>query len=126
MKRITKRIIYISILSIIAIGLAYYFNKKSQPYDPNFGKIVDSLNGVYVYYNGSVSNVSGRNKSTDGYNIGLKYQCVEFVKRYYYEFLNHKMPDSYGHAVDFFDLTLHDSTYNSKRDLIQFTNNSIK
>ncbi len=47
------------------------------------GDKVDSLNGVYVYYNSNVGNVSGRNLASDGYNLGLKYQCVEFVKRYY-------------------------------------------
>jgi len=51
-----------------------------------------------VYYNGSVGHVSGRNLVPDGYNPGLKYQCVEFVKRYYYQHLNHKIPDSYRHT----------------------------
>ena len=89
------------------------------------GEKLDSLNGVYVYYNGGVNNVSGRNKAPDGYNLGLKYQCVEFVKRYYYEHLHHKMPDSYGHAVDFFDASLNDGERNAKRNLAQFTNPSI-
>jgi surface antigen len=80
------------------------------------------LKGVYVYYNGGVDNVTDRNTTADGYNLGLKYQCVEFVKRYYCEHLKHKMPDSYGHAKDFFDNTLKDGQKNKKRDLIQFTN----
>ncbi|MFA0963395.1 hypothetical protein AB9P05_16445 [Roseivirga sp. BDSF3-8] len=50
--------------------------------------------------------VSGRNLTPDGYNLGLKYQCGEFMKRYYYLHLNHKMPDSYGHARDFFNPSL--------------------
>lgn len=49
------------------------------------------------------------------YNIGLKYQCVKFVKRYYYEHLNHKMPDSYGHEKDFFDNTIADGQLNKKQ-----------
>lgn len=65
-----------------------------------------------------------RNTTSDGYNLGLKYQCVEFVKRYYYQHYNHKMPDSYGHAKDFFDATVKDGERNTKRDLIQFTNGS--
>ena len=88
------------------------------------GQQIDSLNGVLVYYNGGVDNVSGRNTATDGYNLGLKYQCVEFVKRYYYEHLNHKMPDSYGHAKDFFDNTLADGQKSRKRNLTQYTNPS--
>ncbi len=46
------------------------------------GQEIDQLNGVQVYYNGGVDTVTGRNTTPDGYNLGLKYQCVEFVKRY--------------------------------------------
>lgn len=90
----------------------------------SIGQPIDSLNGVFVYYNGSVGNVEGRNLSSDGYNLGLKYQCVEFVKRYYFQHLNHKMPDSYGHAKDFFDRALKDGQYNKTRGLIQYNNTS--
>lgn len=92
--------------------------------DYTVGQKIDSLNGVYVYYNGRVDHVDGRNTTSDGYNLGLKYQCVEFVKRYYYEYLNHKMPDSYGHAKDFFDKSLKDGQKNKKRGLIQYSNPS--
>jgi hypothetical protein len=86
------------------------------------GQEVDRLNGVVVFYNGGVAHNSGRNLAPDGYNLGIKYQCVEFVKRYYYEHLKHKMPDSYGHAKQFFDPTLADGALNTHRDLLQFTN----
>jgi surface antigen len=88
------------------------------------GQIIDSLNAVYVYYNGDINNVSNRNVTADGYNLGQKYQCVEFVKRYYYEYFNHKMPDSYGNAKDFFDSKLNDGQNNTKRNLIQYKNPS--
>ena len=88
------------------------------------GDKVDSLNGVFVYYNSFVGNVSGRNTTVDGYNLGLKYQCVEFVKRYYYEHLNHKMPNSYGHAKDFYVKGLSDGQLVKDRALNQFTNPS--
>jgi hypothetical protein len=88
------------------------------------GSPVDEFNGVIVYYNGSVGNVSGRNLTEDNYNLGLKYQCVEFVKRYYYEHLNHKMPDSYGHAKDFFEPGLKDGQVNKRRNLLQYSNPS--
>ena len=88
------------------------------------GQEVDNLNGVSVYYNGGVGNVKGRNTTSDGYNLGLKYQCVEYVKRYYYEHLNHKMPDSFGHAKDFFDKGLKDGKTNKQRNLTQYTNPS--
>lgn len=88
------------------------------------GRVIDSYNGVDIYYNGSVRNVSGRNVTKDGYNLGLKYQCVEFVKRFYYEFYSHKMPDSYGHARDFYDGGLSDGAFNRKRGLYQYRNGS--
>jgi len=89
---------------------------------PEQGVAIDSLNGVYVYYNGPISHVAGRNLSADGYNLGLKYQCVEFVKRYYYEYYKHKMPDSYGHAVSFFEADLKDGAFNARRNLFQYQN----
>jgi surface antigen len=89
----------------------------------NIGSKIDSFNGVAVYYNGTkFTNVVGRNITADGYNLGLKYQCVEFVKRYYYEFFNHKMPNASGHAKDFFDKSLPDKAFNIKRGLMQYRN----
>ncbi len=88
------------------------------------GQAIDSLNNVKVYYNGSVGNVTGRNLAKDGYNLGLKYQCVEFVKRYYYEHYKHKMPDSYGDAKDFFNPSLKDGEISTKRNLRQYLNPS--
>jgi hypothetical protein len=96
--------------------------KKSR--ELKVGDTVDSLNGVYVFYNGSVSHVSERHLAKDGYNLGLKYQCVEFVKRYYYEHLKHKMPDSYGHAREFYNSKFKDGEINTKRNLVQFKNGS--
>ncbi|RXJ51537.1 CHAP domain-containing protein [Gelidibacter gilvus] len=88
------------------------------------GDTLDVFNDVYVFYNKSMNNVSGRNLTKDGYNLGLKWQCVEFVKRYYYDYLNHKMPNSYGHAKDFFNPALKDNQKNKDRNLVQFTNGS--
>ncbi len=105
-------------------GVWAFTHTKPQKPSLAVGDKIDELNGVFVYYNGSMRNVSGRNVSADGYNIGLKYQCVEFVKRYYYEHLNHKMPNSYGNAKDFFDKSLKDGQKNRQRNLTQYTNGS--
>lgn len=88
------------------------------------GQQIDEYNGVAIYYNGKVGNINGRALTEDGYNLGLKYQCVEFVKRYYYEALNHKMPESYGHAKDFFISNLNDGQRNKQRNLTQYSNPS--
>ena len=87
------------------------------------GAPLDSIHGVVVYDNSGFSGNSGRNV-VDGYNIGLKYQCVEFVKRYYFERFDHRMPNSYGHAKNFFDSKLVDGMLNPDRGLLQFRNGS--
>lgn len=111
-------------LLILTIFVVVTFKKINLNPSHEIGDVIDVFNDVAVYYNGGVDTVTGRHLTKDGYNLGLKYQCVEFVKRYYYEALNHKMPDSYGHAKDFFDTTLKDDTINRQRNLVQYTNPS--
>ena len=89
------------------------------------GDAIDSLQGIPVYYNGNQMNsVSGRHFSTDGYNYGLKWQCVEFVKRYYYDRMDHAFPNPWGHAKDFMDFALQNGQFNSDRGLYQWRNGS--
>lgn len=133
-KRWTYLLLGLLILSLAGVWAFKEFNLNTNLYkdfsdsdlstELAVGQQIDSLNGVFVYYNGGIDNVIGRNTTADGYNIGLKYQCVEFVKRYYYEHLNHKMPDSYGHAKDFFNNALSDGQINNQRKLTQYTNSS--
>lgn len=88
------------------------------------GELLDEFNGVEVYYNGHFNHVAGRSVSESGYNIGLKWQCVEFVKRYYLEIYSHEMPNSYGNAIDFYDTSIKDGEMNNERGLIQYSNPS--
>ncbi len=127
MKRNKKRRFWI-LLSLIGIGCVIglqLYKRINTSTSQTIGEVIDSLNGVPVYFNGGVDHVSGRTVSADGYNIGLNYQCVEFVKRYYYEYYHHKMPDSYGHAKSFFDPSIPDGKVNQQRNLIQYTNGSF-
>lgn len=112
----------LSVLSYYTLNSCAFANVEIDK--QKIGKVVDEFNGVKVYYNGSINNVSGRNIAKDGYNLGLKYQCVEFIKRYYYQRFNHKMPNSYGHAKDFFDPSIVDGKINRQRNLLQFHNGS--
>lgn len=96
--------------------------KKKSKSDFRVGKVIDQYNGVNVYYNGNVGNVDGRNVTKDGYNLGLRYQCVEFAKRYYYERFGLKMPDSYGHAKDFYNHQVPSGQVNRKRNMRQYQN----
>jgi hypothetical protein len=120
-----KKLIFILtallVTSYVIIWISKNFNINSK-YE--VGQQIDSLHGVAVYFNGGVDHVSDRNENPEGYNIGLKYQCVEFVKRYYLEHYHHQMPDSYGHAKAFFSDEVKDGAVNTQRGLTQFRNPS--
>lgn len=118
-----KRAGYFLLLLVTLPVLGFTLLRYSTP-KYEVGQEVDRLNGVVVYYNGNVGNIEGRNTTADGYNLGLKYQCVGFIKRYYYEHLHHKMPDSYGNAKDFFNEKLADGSRNTARNLTQYSNQS--
>lgn len=124
MKKLIKYGFILIIILFVVYIIKYYFKNKNPNPKYSIGQKLDSLNGVYVFYNGRVGHTGKRNLSKDGYNIGIEYQCVEFVKRYYYLNYNHKMPDSYGNAKDFYDDTVADGKLNIKRNLVQFTNPS--
>ncbi|HEX2901208.1 MAG TPA: CHAP domain-containing protein [Bacteroidia bacterium] len=123
-----KRWLKWGIIATVVATLAFsgfYFSKRVN-WNPSrtVGEALDSLHGIPVYYNGGVAQTHGRFTTEDGYNVGLRYQCVEFVKRYYLEHYRHKMPDAYGHAKDFFDPDLADGALNKARGLRQFKNGS--
>ncbi len=80
----SSRLIAIFIALVVLSWVIYLtFTKFNLNVKYTRGQKIDSLHGVYVYYNGKTQNVSGRNL-VNGYNLGLNYQCVEFVKRYYF------------------------------------------
>lgn len=117
-----KKYLFVGFLTVIVFGILS-FKINVHPV-LRVGDVVDSINGVNVYFNGAVSHVKDRN-TVNGYNVGLRYQCVEFVKRYYLQHYNHKFPNSYGHAKDFFNDSLKDGDFNSDRGLVQFSNPSL-
>ncbi len=91
--------------------------------EPTIGEAIDEHNDVKIYYNGDVLKSHGRT-IIDDYNCGKKYQCVEFVKRYYYLKLKHRMTNVWGHASQYFNMKLPDGAFNRDKGLIQFTNPS--
>jgi surface antigen len=62
-----------------------------------FGAVVGGFNGISAYSNGSVS-YDSKSYST----CGLKWQCVEYVNRYYYQKLAHKNLKGTGNAKDYY------------------------
>ena len=123
-----NRILRAAVIAVMCLAIVLMLKciiKKYILNQPKVGEKIDSFNNIPVFYNGSTDTNLGRNRSADGYNYGLKYQCVEFIKRYYYDHLNHKMPNTFGHAKDFYNPNLKDNELNSDRNLVQFSNPSI-
>lgn len=88
------------------------------------GTVLDEHEDIAVYYNGwNIAQSHGKHyDSESGYYFGHKWQCVEFVKRYYYLKLKHQMPDGWGHAKSFYDPDVADGKLNKKRGLLQYKN----
>lgn len=105
MKKIYKKVFYTFLVTTLiiftSITVKSLYNKHLDEKN-GIGKVIDSYKEVQVYYNGSdYSKNHGKNYSEDGYYYGYKWQCVEFIKRFYYLAKNHRMPDVYGNAKDF-------------------------
>lgn len=111
-------------LALIALLAATYVVATRVNINPAHapGDKLDEYQGVAVFYNGAINHVSGRLTTPGGYNLGLRYQCVEFVKRYYYERFGHEMPNSMGHAKEFFSAKVADGALNQERMLLQYRN----
>jgi surface antigen len=87
------------------------------------GEVVTTYRKVPVRSNGEDYKVShGKHYAKGGYYYGQKWQCVEFVKRFYHDALNHRMPDVWGHAKDFFDVEVAHGDLNPARGMLQFNN----
>ncbi|MDR3587697.1 MAG: hypothetical protein P4L59_20650 [Desulfosporosinus sp.] len=70
---------------LLSLGLGLHFLLRIPLEDHLPGKIVDSYRGVPVYYNGpDYTKDKGESFSPEGYYYGSKWQCVEYVKRFYY------------------------------------------
>ncbi|MDX2001891.1 MAG: CHAP domain-containing protein [Chitinophagales bacterium] len=124
LKKIIESLLAIVVVSVIVLILMYSsFQKTISSVNSEIGSPIDSFNNVKVYYNGlNYAESYGSHYHNDGYYYGKKWQCVEFVKRYYYDHFHHEMPNLYGHAKDFFDTTLVQGGINQERNLIQYWN----
>ncbi|MGJ8744897.1 CHAP domain-containing protein [Polaribacter sp.] len=111
-----KNIVFLLILSACFINC-----NSDRVYDKKGNEIIDTFNKIPVYLH---QGKNTRHKASDGYNYGLEWQCVEFVKRYYYDHLKHKMPNTFGHAKNFYNHGLKDGQKNTARNLTQYSNKS--
>lgn len=87
------------------------------------GDVIDNYKGVAVYHNGlNVLKHHGKHYSKNGYYFGQKWQCVEFVKRFFYQTKSHQFPNGWGHAKDYFNTNLTQGELNQARGMFQFKN----
>jgi surface antigen len=93
---------------------------------PKCGEETGTYKDIPVYYNDGFNSCDGsRNYHEDGYSYGMKWQCVEYVRRFYKDIYNHEM-NRYGHAKDYFRVNIKDGQLNTERNLIQYRNGTIK
>lgn len=112
-----KIFMFIIIIILISAGSYILTDRKM------IGHEIDSYKNVVVYYNGLIyTEAYGENYSEDEYYYGQKWQCVEYIKRFYYQAKDHRMPDVYGNAKDFFDSNVQQGELNKSRDLVQYRN----
>jgi hypothetical protein len=119
MKRPARKILLVG--TVMALGVAVLLVWSAS----RVGRVLDSYRGVPVYDNGLLFFQShGKHYSADGYYYGQKWQCVEFIKRFYFDAKGHRMPDGMGHARTFFDENIPDGALNPRRGLLQYRNGS--
>lgn len=110
------------VLSAALLGAAAYTNMVSAA---PAGEVIDTYRGVTVHGNGRVYTRShGRHYSATKprYYYGQKWQCVEYIKRFYFDAFDHRMPDVWGHAIDFYDPKVAHGRINTRRGMRQYKN----
>lgn len=122
-----RTIVGLLALTTIAVSIAVTLRKRpvSQSTNewPALGEVAHTHNGVAIYSNGlEVFESHGKHYAKDGYYYGHKWQCVEFIKRYYHDAHSHQMPNVWGHAKDFYQSGLTHGSLNSGRNMLQFEN----
>jgi len=81
----------------------------------SFGTQVGEYNGVTAYSNYEIDYVSDEYNYVDAYNTGMKWQCVEYVNRYYYIVYGMEIRIPGTNAEDYYDTA-------SDRGLVAYPN----
>jgi len=113
-------LMWIGILSAIAI-LLISLSSCSLPLQ--CGDTIGSFNGVTAHYNsGDINSCEDeRHISSDGYSYGFKWQCVEYIRRYYKDVFDHEMT-RWGHASGYHEQDIKNGGFNETRQLTQYDN----
>lgn len=109
------------LVAVATVALSSVIILYISPY--RVGRVIGEYKGAQVHENGNIFYRShGKNFAEDGYYYGQKWQCTEFVKRFYHVAKAHKMPDVWGHAKDYFDPAVPHGEMNVRRNMLQFRN----
>jgi len=109
------------LLPLLLLPLLWFF--FLQPRLLPLSSPIDSYKGVAVYANGNNYVKShGRHYHWSGYYYGQKWQCVEFIKRFLFLAHNHRMPNVWGNATDFFEPKIPSGEINPERGMLQYAN----
>lgn len=115
----------LGLASFIAVHPSDEPERTAAAEEPKVGAVLDEFRGIEVRENGpDIETSHGKSYGPGGFYYGKKWQCVEYVKRFYREALEHEMPDGWGHARSFFDPSVGDGKCNRARGLVQYTNGS--
>lgn len=83
--RLFRRLKILTILPVLIIliyVLCFHCIEDTYAAEP-FGTYLGEFNDVWVFSNGSDNYYSGEPNDIDGTYTGIKWQCVEYVRRYY-------------------------------------------
>jgi len=87
-RRLLGIVLFVSVLFFISLGTRIFAATS-------FGTYLGQFNTVAAFSNGSASYYSSiSNFMADGFYTGVKWQCVEFVRRYYYTIFNTRLSNS--------------------------------
>jgi len=113
--------ILLKILAILIVGaslaIAFPLSASAQVEASGlpFGTQVGEYNGITAYSNYEIDYVSNEYNYEDEYNTGMKWQCVEYVNRYYYIIYGMGIRIPGTNAEDYYDTA-------SDRGLVAYPN----
>jgi surface antigen len=88
---------------VVVIFFVFVFMPFQFTKAVDFGIQVGQFNGCVAYSNGSTTYYSGLPNYAAGVYTGIKWQCVEYVQRYYYEQYGLNIKPFFGNANSFFN-----------------------
>ena len=112
-----KKLIAVMVFTALIVTLAFSSGVSAQieASGLSFGTQVGAYNDVIAYSNYDDDYASGEYNYVDGYNTGMKWQCVEYVNRYYYVIHSIKIRIAGTNADEYYDTA-------SDRGLVAYPN----